>query len=156
MFHVEQTPGVFHVKHQETNRNRVVKACGKKKVPTVECAAYLLLLTLAELRCSARLASEERGLVVLASPGDPKHYAALSVVFRQAEPATRNAAVSESAWSRPLERSTPEWASASKASRLLGDEYGVAPKLKWATEGGEFSVSPRRHSILLQWKATLR
>jgi hypothetical protein len=121
----------------------------------VECAAYLLLLTLTELRCSARLASEDRGLVVLASPSDPKRYTALSVVFRQLEPAAMKAAISESAWSRPPERNT-EWASASRASRLLGNEYGVAPKLKWATESGEFSVTPRRHSIQLQWKATLR
>jgi hypothetical protein len=91
---------------------------------------------------------------VLASLGEPRRYASLSVVFRHEDaPAVANAVAFESPWIRQREGSPPEWAS--RRSFLIGDD-GVAPKLKWATDGGELSVKPRRHSIQFEWKAMLR
>jgi hypothetical protein len=123
---------------------------------TVECAAYVLFFTLMQSGgCDARrFAAEESGVVVLASPGDPRRYAALSVIFRQAgQPAAANAAVFESPWNRQSEPNSPQWAS--RSTFLVGDD-AVTPKLKWATDGGELALTPRRHSIRLEWKLPLR
>jgi hypothetical protein len=121
---------------------------------TVECAAYLLFFTLMQSGgCDARRFSEESGVVVLASPGEAQRYAALSVIFSHAEPAAANAAVFESPWTRQRKPDSPDWAS--RRSFLIGDDT-IATKLKWATEGGEISVTPRRHSIRLEWKVPLR
>jgi hypothetical protein len=121
----------------------------------VECATYLLLFALAHLRgCGAHLAAEESGTIVLASLGEPRRHASLSVVFRHGDAsAPVNAAAVDFRWNPQRDGSPPEWAS--RKSFLIGDS-GAGAKLEWATGAGELSLKPRRHSIQLEWKAMLR
>ena len=58
---------------------------------------------------------------------------------------------------RADQRKDKDWAS-SDAWRLVtnGDRPSLAPRLRMEMQGGKLEVTPRRHSVWVEWKTTLR